>query len=144
MKKLMIINGPNLNFLGTREQDIYGQDSYEKLLEIINKKAIRMNIKIVIYQTNHEGVFIEYIHEAINNHYDGLIVNPAGYSHTSISILDALNIFTNKKIEVHISDVLNREKFRSKLITANGCDGIICNRGILGYEEAIDYIINEN
>lgn len=139
MKKLMIINGPNLNLLGLREPDIYGSTTYQDLISGL--KNTYPDWVIDCRQSNHEGCIIDYIHDCIELKYEGLVINPAGYSHTSVAILDALKIVTVPKVEVHISDVKTRESFRKVLITAQGCDLMIAGKQIQGYYDAIDYII---
>ncbi len=138
--KIYIINGPNLNLLGIREKEHYGSLDYKQLELEIKDYTNKLAINSTIRQSNYEGEIVEFIHEAITEAYDGIIINPAAYSHTSIAILDALKCFTGPKIEVHLSDVLNRETFRRQLITANACDTMISGLGSKGYIKAISQI----
>ena len=110
--KLLVINGPNLNFLGIREPEIYGKYTYQDLCNLISSKAAELNMDIEIYQSNHEGQIVDKIQEAYFNKVQGIIINPAAYTHTSIAILDALKSVNIPCIEVHISDINTREEFR--------------------------------
>ena len=112
--KLMIINGPNLNMLGIREKNIYGVVLYDKLVELIYSWCKEKNVECEIYQSNHEGDLVDKIQEAYFCNYEGIIINPGAYTHTSIAILDALKATNLPTIEVHISDINNREEFRKK------------------------------
>lgn len=141
--KIAIINGPNLNMLGYREKEHYGSHTYDQLIELIDQEADQLEIEQIEYfQSNHEGAIIDYLHEITLDDFDGLIINPAAYSHTSIAILDALLIFKGYKIEVHLSDVLNREDFRRNLVTAQGCDEVISNDGVKVYLKALQKMVN--
>lgn len=140
--KILIINGPNLNMLGKREESIYGKNTYEDLCKQLNEFSYDNNIEIEIFQSAIEGEIVNKIHQFQN--YDGLIINPAAYSHYSIAIYDALLIAKIPKIEVHISNVHNRDDFRKNLITAQAVDGIISGLGFKGYELALEYIIARN
>ena len=110
--KILVINGPNLNFLGIREPEIYGKSTYKDLCDLINKQAEIDNIDIEIYQSNHEGSIVDKIQQAYFDKVDGIVINPAGYTHTSVAILDALKSVNIPTIEVHISDINGREEFR--------------------------------
>ncbi|WP_423364281.1 type II 3-dehydroquinate dehydratase [Mycoplasma sp. P36-A1] len=141
--KIAIINGPNLNMLGQREQEHYSNITYDQMIEEIDIYATSLNIEYIeYYQSNHEGQIIDYIHQLVKDSFDALIINPGAYSHYSIAILDALLIFKGLKVEVHLSDVLNREEFRAKLITAKACDYLISNKGVKGYLEGLKIIHN--
>lgn len=140
--KILIINGPNLNMLGKREENIYGKNTYEDLCIQLKQFSQEKNIDIEIFQSAIEGEIVNKIHQFQN--YDGLIINPAAYSHYSIAIYDALLIAKIPKIEVHISNVHTRDDFRKKLITAQAVDGIISGLGFKGYELALEYIIATN
>lgn len=135
MKKILVINGPNLNLLGKREKDIYG----EMTLEWINRKmedvAKDFNFSLTFFQSNSEGEIIDKIQEGES--YDGIIINPGGYSHTSIAILDSIRSIKTPVIEVHISNVFSREEFRQNLITAKGAKGVISGLGYIGYLAAL-------
>ena len=137
MSKLIIINGPNLNLLGEREQTQYGSKNYKYLEEICMKRAKDLNIDIEIKQSNVEGDIVNIIQDARKTH-DGIIINAAGYSHTSVAIRDALSIFKKPKIELHISNIHNREEFRHKSLISDVVSGIICGLGTHGYILAIN------
>ena len=119
--KLMIINGPNLNMLGIREKNIYGVVLYDKLVELIYSWCKEKNVECEIYQSNHEGDLVDKIQEAYFCNYEGIIINPGAYTHTSIAILDALKATNLPTIEVHISDINNREEFRKKSYIRDYC-----------------------
>ena len=119
MKKILIINGPNLNLLGNREDDIYGKDSLDKIKSDCEKKGKDKNLEIIFFQSNNEGEIIDKIHEA-NDKYDGLIINPAAFTHSSIAILDSLRAINKPKIEIHLSNIYAREEYRKKSITSEG------------------------
>ena len=147
MNKIIIINGPNLNLLGQREQSLYGSKDYKYLSEICNQKAIKLNLKLDIKQSNVEGEIVNLIQDCVNR-YDGIIINAAAYSHTSVAIRDALDLFKKPKIEVHISNIYNREEFRHKSMISGVVTGIICGLGTNGYILAInsmhELLENEN
>lgn len=136
MLKLLIINGPNLNLLGTREKHIYGGTTYNEMCEYLHEKAREINIEVDILQSNVEGEIINYIHNARGN-FDGIIINPAAYTHYSIAIYDALMAVEMKTVEVHISNIHSREEYRKKSVTAPACIGQICGFGIYGYVMAM-------
>ena len=138
--KLLIINGPNLNFLGIREPDLYGNESYEALCSMIEDHAREKGISVEIFQSNHEGAIIDKIQEAYLKGFDGIVINPGAYTHYSYAIMDALKSVTMPKIEVHITDIESREDFRKISVTSNGCDEVIKGQGLNGYIEAMDRI----
>ncbi len=137
MHNIIIINGPNLNMLGKREPEIYGNETIDDIKKECLKKGIDNNINIDFRQTNSEGEIINWLHE-VNNNFDGLIINPAGYTHTSVAILDALKTIKKPKIEIHLSNIYAREEFRKKTITGEGMDGIISGFGISSYTLSIE------
>jgi len=139
MKKVIIINGPNLNLLGKREEDIYGKDSLDKIKTDCEKKSLEMKLEIVFFQSNNEGEIIDKIHE-VNNNFDGLIINPAAFTHSSIAILDSLRAISKPKIEIHLSNIYSREEYRKKSITSEGVDGLICGFGGNSYLLGIEAI----
>lgn len=141
--KLMIINGPNLNMLGIREKNIYGVVLYDKLVELISSWCKEKNVECEIYQSNHEGDLVDKIQEAYFCNYEGIIINPGAYTHTSIAILDALKATNLPTIEVHISDINNREEFRKKSYIRDYCFMSIIGQGIEGYHIAINEMINK-
>ena len=139
MKKILIINGPNINLIGTRETDIYGKTDISEIEDQCKNKGININLEIDFRQTNSEGEIINWLHE-VNNNFEGLIINPAGYTHTSISILDSLKTIKKPKIEVHLSNIYSREEYRKQSITGEGVNGIICGFGVNSYILAIEAI----
>lgn len=141
MKKILIINGPNLNLLGNRERNLYGETTLEKIKLLCEQHCKNNEIECTFFQSNHEGELIEKIHSA-NKDYDGIIINPAAFTHTSIALLDALRATSNPKIEIHISNIYAREDYRRKSITSEAVNGIICGFGENGYILAIDAIKN--
>ncbi len=147
MSKIIIINGPNLNLLGQREQSQYGSKDYNYLLEICKKRAEELDLKIEIKQSNVEGEIVNIIQQS-KEEFDGIIINAGGYSHTSVAIRDALDIFKKPIIELHISNIYKREEFRHKSIISGVVTGIICGLGINGYILAInsmhEMLKNEN
>ena len=138
MKKIMIINGPNLNLLGTREVDIYGNISFESYLENLKKKYSKVDIDF--FQSNIEGELIDKIQE-VGFSYDGIVLNAAAYTHTSVGISDSIAAISSAVIEVHISNIHAREEFRSKSLISKNVKGIICGFGLKSYDLAIDSII---
>ncbi len=140
--KILVVNGPNLNFLGIREKGIYGCQDYNYLLKLLEKKAIACNITIETFQSNSEGEIIDRIQKAYFDEVDGIIINPGAYTHYSYAIRDALASITVPKIEVHISNIHQREKFRHTSVTAAVCNGQIAGLGLQGYLLAVDAIIN--
>ena len=140
--KLIIINGPNLNLLGIREKNIYGDTSFEAYFNTLLKKFDGL-INLEYYQSNHEGELIEKIQE-VGFSYDGIIINAGGFTHTSVALRDAIASVTTPAIEVHISNILSREDFRKKSYLSDVCTGIISGLGLLGYEAAIKYFSEKN
>ena len=120
MKKILIINGPNLNLLGNREDDIYGKDSLDKIKSDCEKKGIEKKLEIIFFQSNNEGEIIDKIHE-VNDKFDGLIINPAAFTHSSIAILDSLRAINKPKIEIHLSNIYSREEYRKKVLLPKEC-----------------------
>ena len=137
--RIIVINGPNLNMLGIREPGIYGSESYESLCNMIRVYADKQGIDIELFQSNSEGAIIDKIHSAYGEK-DGIVINPAGYTHTSVAILDALKAVNIPTVEVHISDINSREEFRKVSITGNAAEKIIAGHGFAGYIEAIDFL----
>ncbi len=141
--KLLVINGPNLNFLGIREKSIYGAQDYNYLLEMIANKAKESGHEITVFQSNHEGAIIDRIQEAYFDGTEGIVINPGAYTHYSYAIRDALASITVPKVEIHISDITQREEFRKISVTAAVCDKQIYGQGLDGYLQAIDFIVNK-
>lgn len=142
MKKILIINGPNLNMLGSREPGVYGKNTLEIINKKITKKAEALKVQVDFFQSNCEGEIINHIHEALNN-YDGLIINPGAYTHYSYAIRDAISSINLPTIEVHLSNIHAREEFRHKSVTAPVCKGQICGLGENGYLYALEELLNE-
>jgi len=142
MKKILVINGPNLNLLGIREKDIYGSTNYNELLEIISKKATELNLNVFFFQSNHEGEIIDRIHRALDEDIDGIIINPGAYTHYSYAIHDAIKAVNIPTIEVHISNIHAREEFRKRSVIAPACVGQISGFGIKTYIVAL-YALKE-
>ena len=140
--KILIINGPNLNFLGIREKGIYGNQDYSVLLDMIEKKAKALDIKVEIFQSNNEGEIIDAVQRAYLDKLDGIIINPGAYTNYSYAISDALASVTMAKIEVHISNIHQREEFRHKSVTAPHCNGQISGFGLEGYLLAMEAMVN--
>lgn len=138
--KLLVINGPNLNLLGLREPDIYGHENYASLLELIESTCAQRGIQVECFQSNHEGAILDAIHAA-DGVYDAIVLNPGAYTHYSYAILDALKAVDVPCIEVHISNVHQREEFRHRSVTAPACVGQICGLGLYGYEAAMSYFL---
>lgn len=138
--KILIINGPNLNKLGTRETDIYGNQSFEHYLEDLKKEF--EGVELMYFQSNHEGEIIDQLHDTES--IDGVVMNPAGFSHTSVAIMDAMAAIDTPVIEVHISNVYAREEFRQKMVTARNSKGVISGLGLDGYRLAIHNFLKGN
>ncbi|MBP3647930.1 MAG: type II 3-dehydroquinate dehydratase [Clostridia bacterium] len=134
--KLFVLNGPNLNMLGIREPDIYGKQDFKTLIAYIHEVCDREGIEVECYQSNHEGELVDIIQSAWQNA-DGIVINPAAYTHTSVAILDALKAVGLPAVEVHISDIKDRESFRHISYPAMACIAQIKGKGFYGYEEAI-------
>jgi 3-dehydroquinate dehydratase-2 len=144
MKKIIIINGPNLNLLGNRESNIYGKSSLDEIKIQVEKKCIELNLDCFFCQSNNEGDLIDFVQLTISK-FDGLIINPAAFTHTSVALLDALRTVEKPKIEIHLSNIYTREEYRKKSITSEGVNGLICGFGTLSYilaVEAINKLIN--
>ena len=141
--KIKIINGPNLNMLGIREPDIYGAQTFAALEDFIRKSAKELGHEVVLFQSNHEGDLVDAIQRAFFEKYDGIVINPAGYTHTSVAILDALKSVQIPAIEVHISDVCSRESYRQISYVREYCKKTITGHGFDGYTEAIDFLLQE-
>ncbi len=137
--KILVINGPNLNMLGIREPDIYGTTTYQELCNIIESHCRARGVEVEIYQSNHEGDLVDAIQAAFGK-VDGIVINPAAYTHTSVAILDALKAVSIPAVEVHISDVDAREAFRQISYAGMYCEKTIKGHGIEGYREAILYL----
>ena len=139
---IYVLNGPNLNLLGTREPEIYGKENYSALVGMIKDSAKKNDVRVKIYQSNHEGVLVDKIHEAYRRGAMGIIINPAAYTHTSIALLDAVKSVSIPCVEVHISNPSEREEFRKESFIGRAADNRICGHGLNGYVEALEWIVS--
>ncbi len=143
MEKLLVINGPNINFLGIREKGIYGSQNYDTLVAMINDKAKELGVEVEVFQSNSEGGIIDRIQKAYYENIDGIVINPGAYTHYSIAIRDALGSVENiPKIEVHISNVHKREEFRHTSVTVPVCNGQVVGLGLKGYMYAMEAVLD--
>lgn len=140
--KILVINGPNINMLGIREPGIYGNQNYETLLTNIKKWAEELNCQVECFQSNHEGAIVDEIQKAYGQ-FDGIVINPAAYTHTSVAILDALKSVGIPAVEVHISDVTKREDFRQVSFAGMACEEHIIGKGLDGYKLALQYLCDK-
>lgn len=138
--KITVINGPNINFLGIREKDVYGNRNYASLKKFIEEEAAALGAEVEVLQSNSEGQIIDFIQSAYGKS-DGIIINPGAYTHYSIAIYDALKSVNIRTVEVHLSNVHKREEFRHKSVTAPACIGQICGLGFYGYKYALHALI---
>lgn len=142
MNKILVVNGPNLNFLGIREKSIYGEDNYNHLVEMITKKGNALGVETEVYQSNHEGAIIDKLQAS---YYDksiiGVVINPGAFTHYSYAIYDALKSVFVTKVEIHISNIQEREDFRKTSVTAPACDKQIYGHGLNGYLEAMEFVM---
>ena len=139
--KLLVINGPNLNMLGIRELAIYGSGTYAQLLDMIRAHAERRGAEVSFFQSNHEGALVDAIQQAYFDGVEGIILNPAAYTHTSVALLDALKAVAIPTVEVHISDVAAREDFRQISYVRPACIATVTGRGFAGYLDAMDILL---
>ena len=137
--KLLIVNGPNLNLLGVREPDLYGRQDYAALVRLVEETCAQEGLECEVFQSNHEGAIVDKIQEALGR-FDGIVINPAAYTHTSIAILDALKAVALPAVEVHISDVSQRESFRQISYAGLACCKTYMGLGLEGYRQAILYL----
>lgn len=143
MKKILVVNGPNINILGKRELEIYGELSYNNLVDELKSYAKKKDVCLDEFQSNSEGAIIDKLQDLIGGAYDALIINPAAYSHYSYAIYDALKAIKIKKVEVHLTNIFARDEFRKTSVTAKACDGVISGFGFDSYKLAIDYLLRE-
>ena len=141
--KILVINGPNLNFLGIREKGIYGSTDYAGLVKMIEEKAKQENCEVNVFQSNHEGAIIDRIQEAYFDGTEGIVINPGAFTHYSYAIRDALASVDIPKVEIHISDITKREEFRKISVTKEVCQKQIYGHGLEGYLEAIDFLLQK-
>ena len=137
--KILVINGPNINMLGIREPGVYGKQTFQDLLSLLESTGRERNVSVTQFQSNHEGEIVDKIQEAYGI-YDGIVINPAAYTHTSVAILDALKAVSIPAVEVHISDVDAREEFRRFSYASLYCEKTIKGQGLDGYRQAIAYL----
>lgn len=137
--KILVINGPNINMLGVREPSIYGNQNYQVLLTLIDEWANELDCDVECFQSNHEGEIVDEIQQAYGQ-FDGIVINPAAYTHTSIAILDALKSVGLPAVEVHISDITKREQFRQISYAGMACEHHIIGKGLDGYKLAMQYL----
>jgi len=140
VKTLLIINGPNLSMLGKREPTIYGSETYEDLQKFCRAEAQKRGYLVELFQSNSEGEIVTRLNRAMSGNYTGIIINPAAYTHYSYAIYDALLMLSVPKVEVHLSNIYNRESFRSESVTAGACNRQVYGRGFYGYADAMDII----
>ena len=138
--KIIVINGPNLNMLGIREPEIYGHQTYADLVAAIEGWAAEVGVDVEVYQSNHEGEIVTKIQQAYFEKADGIVINAAAYTHTSVAILDALKAVRIPAVEVHLSDIQNRDEFRKHSYVSLYAETIICGKGFEGYREALEYL----
>ena len=139
MKNILVINGPNINMLGIREPEIYGAQTYEVLLALIGEWAEELDCQVECFQSNHEGDIVDEI-QAVYGQFDGIVINPAAYTHTSVAILDALKAVAIPAVEVHISDINTREAFRRISYAGQACEAHFIGLGFEGYKKALEYL----
>ena len=141
--KILVINGPNLNFLGIRERSVYGNQDYEYLKNMIADKGKEIGADIEVFQSNYEGGIIDRIQSSYFDGTEAIVINPGAYTHYSYAIRDALASIVVPKVEIHISDITKREAFRQVSVTKEVCDYQIYGRGLQGYLDAIDYCLTQ-
>ena len=138
-KRVRVINGPNLNLLGIREPNIYGRQDYPALVRYVEEAAGRLGMEVQVLQSNHEGVLVDWIQECLDG-WDGIVINPAAYTHTSVAILDALKAVALPAVEVHLSDIRQREAFRHLSYAGMACCATFCGLGFEGYAKALEFL----
>lgn len=139
MKRILVLNGPNINMLGVREKSVYGTATYGDLCGMIRNKAEELQMEVEIKQSNSEGQLVDWIQQCYGAK-DGLVINPGAYTHYSVAVLDALKAVNIPAVEVHISNIHQREEFRHRCVTTAGCTGQICGLGLQGYLLALEYL----
>ncbi|MBO5313375.1 MAG: type II 3-dehydroquinate dehydratase [Clostridia bacterium] len=138
--KVLVVNGPNINFLGIREPEIYGRTTYQDMIAMITEWGVELGQEIRFFQSNHEGALVDIIQEAYFDKIDGIVINPGAYTHTSIAILDALKAVGIPTVEVHLSKVEERESFRQISYVGMYADKTITGKGVMGYKEALEFL----
>ena len=140
--KILVLNGPNMNMLGIRQPEIYGKATYQDLCDMLRSEAEKLGVDISFFQSNHEGAIVDAIQQALGV-YDGIVMNPAAYTHTSVAILDALKAVSLPCVEVHISDVASREDFRQVSFVRRACFATVAGEGIEGYRHALSLLADK-
>ena len=135
--KILVLNGPNMNMLGIRQPEIYGRATYQDLVDMIQAEADRMGVEVSFFQSNHEGALVDAIHQAYFDKVDGIVINPAAYTHTSVALLDAVKAVGIPTVEVHVSDPDSREEFRHVSYIRSACKATVAGHGLPGYLEAL-------
>ena len=141
--KILVMNGPNMNMLGIRQPEIYGKHTYEDLKTMLREEADQLGVELSFFQSNHEGALVDSIQQAYFDHVDGIIINPAAYTHTSVALLDAVKAVGIPTVEVHISDPDSREEFRHTSYIRAACIGTIRGHGLPGYLEALHLLYEQ-
>lgn len=140
--KILVINGPNLNMLGLREPALYGAQTFEALQQLVRSEAARLGVEVELFQSNHEGAIVDAI-QAAYGVFDGILINPAAYTHTSVAILDALKSVALPTVEVHLTDISTREEFRRFSFVSLYAQKTICGKGFDGYKEGLEYLASQ-
>ena len=141
--KILVLNGPNMNMLGIRQPEIYGKATYADLVEMIRQEAEKLGVSVSFFQSNHEGALVDAIQQAYFDKVDGIIINPAAYTHTSVALLDAVKAVGIPTVEVHVSDPDGREEFRHVSFIRSACCRTIKGKGLAGYLEALCYLADQ-
>ena len=142
--KILVLNGPNMNMLGIRQPEIYGRATYQDLVDMIQAEADRMGVEVSFFQSNHEGALVDAIHQAYFDKVDGIVINPAAYTHTSVALLDAVKAVGIPTVEVHVSDPDSREEFRHVSYIRSACKATVAGHGLPGYLEALPLLCDSN
>ena len=142
--KILVLNGPNMNMLGIRQPEIYGRATYQNLVDMIQAEANRMGVEVSFFQSNHEGALVDAIHQAYFDKVDGIVINPAAYTHTSVALLDAVKAVGIPTVEVHVSDPDSREEFRHVSYIRSACKATVAGHGLPGYLEALHLLCDSN
>ena len=142
--KILVLNGPNMNMLGIRQPEIYGKATYQDLVDMIWAEADRMGVEVSFFQSNHEGALVDAIHQAYFDKVDGIVINPAAYTHTSVALLDAVKAVGIPTVEVHVSDPDSREEFRHVSYIRSACKATVAGHGLPGYLEALHLLCDSN
>ena len=142
--KILVLNGPNMNMLGIRQPEIYGRATYQDLVDMIQAEADRMGVEVSFFQSNHEGALVDAIHQAYFDKVDGIVINPAAYTHTSVALLDAVKAVGIPTVEVHVSDPDSREEFRHVSYIRSACKATVAGHGLPVYLEALHLLCDSN